>query len=101
MFLYCIVIVTLYCPPKEVCLYRNLQLGSRKSVRCKEVSDKNCPPHRGFLIRILYETNPFLKKVSVLGDLREKSFKMAGFFVQPAKTGTVTWEQLLVAMFFH
>ena len=35
-----------------------------KSVRCKEVSAKNCPPHRGFLIRILYETNPFLKKVS-------------------------------------
>ena len=38
-----------------------------------------------------------------LGDLSEKSFKIAwwpkGFFVQPAKTGTVTWEQL-VAMFF-
>ena len=38
-----------------------------------------------------------------LCDLREKSFKLAwwpkGFFVQPAKTGTVTWEQLVV-MFF-
>ena len=38
-----------------------------------------------------------------LGDLREKSFKIVlwpkGFFLQPAKTGTVTWEQL-VAMFF-
>ena len=37
------------------------------------------------------------------GDLREKSFKIAswpkGFFVQPAKTETVTWEQL-VAMIF-
>ena len=35
----------------------------------------------------------------LLGDLREKSFKIAywpkGFFVQPAKTGAVTWEQLV------
>ena len=41
------------------------------------------------------------KDLIVLGDLREKSFKIEwpkGFFVQPAKTGTVTWEQL-VAMF--
>ena len=38
-----------------------------------------------------------------LGDLKEESFKIGqwpkGFFVQPAKTGTVTLEQL-VAMFF-
>ena len=38
----------------------------------------------------------------MLGDLREKSFKIAywpkRFFVQPAKTRTVTWEQL-VAIF--
>ena len=35
-----------------------------------------------------------------LGDLREKSFKIAwwpkGSFVQIAKTGTVTWEQSVV-----
>ena len=41
--------------------------------------------------------------LSPLGDLREKSFKIAwwpkGFSVQPAKIGTVTGEQL-VAMFF-
>ena len=61
---YCIVIVILYCPPKEVFLCRNFLLGPRKSVRCKEVSGKSCPLHRGFLIRILYETNPFLEKVS-------------------------------------
>ena len=39
----------------------------------------------------------------VLGDPRENRFKIVqwakGFFAQPAKTGTVTWEQL-VAMFF-
>ena len=44
-----------------------------------------------------------MKFVNQLDHLREKSFKIAqwpkGFFVQPAKTGTVTWEQL-VAMFF-
>ena len=43
------------------------------------------------------------KACHLLGDLREKSFKIAlwpkGSFVQPAKTGTVTWE-LLVVMFF-
>ena len=40
-----------------------------------------------------------------LGDLSEKSFKIAwwpeGTFVQPAKTGTVTWEQLVAMLFFH
>ena len=40
----------------------------------------------------------------LLGDLRGKSFKVAwwpkGFFVRPAKTGTVTWERS-VAMFFY
>ena len=40
---------------------------------------------------------------SKFGDLREKNFNIAqwskGFFVQPAKTGTVTWEQL-AAVFF-
>ena len=39
----------------------------------------------------------------LLGDLREKSFKTAqwpmGFFAQPAKTGTVTWEQLVSMLF--
>ena len=39
----------------------------------------------------------------LLGDLREKSFKIVqwpnGFFVQPAKTGTVTWEQLVTTYF--
>ena len=45
-------------------LCRNFQLRPRKSVCFKEVSAKNCPLHRGFLIRILYETYPFLKKVS-------------------------------------
>ena len=38
-----------------------------------------------------------------LGDLRGKKFQDSlvakGFLVQPTKTGTVTWEQL-VAMFF-
>ena len=48
---------------------------------------------------------PRLRKgLHFLGDLRQKSFKIAqwpkGFFLQPAKTGTVTLEQL-VAMFFH
>ena len=28
----------------------------------RKVSAKNCPLHRGFIIRILYETNPDLKK---------------------------------------
>ena len=28
------------------------------------------PLHRGFLIRILYETNPFLKKASAEGGVR-------------------------------
>ena len=39
----------------------------------------------------------------ILGDLRGKTFKIArwpkGFFVQPAKTGTVTWEQLVAMLF--
>ena len=39
----------------------------------------------------------------LLNDMREEGFKIAwwpkGFFIEPAKTGTVTWEQL-VAMFF-
>ena len=38
-----------------------------------------------------------------LGDLREKSFKIVqwpkGFFVQPAKTGTAIWEQLVAMVF--
>ena len=34
---------------------------------------------------------------SGLGDLREKVSK--GFFVQPANTGTVTWEQLVAMPF--
>ena len=49
---------------KEVFQRGNFQLRPRKSVRCKEVSTKNCPLRKGFLIRTLYETNPFLKKVS-------------------------------------
>ena len=48
---------------KKVFLYRNFQLGPRKSVRCQEVSAKNCPLYRGFLISILYEANRFLKRV--------------------------------------
>ena len=38
----------------------------------------------------------------LLGDLKKKfqnSVVAKGFFVQPAKTGTVTWEQLF-AIFF-
>ena len=57
--------------------------------------------------RLIYATNLSVfchHEPSNLGNLREKSFKITqwpkGFFVQPAKTGTVTWEQL-VAMFFH
>ena len=41
----------------------------------------------------------------VLGDLRDKNFKIVSwpksFFVQPAKTGTVTLEQLVAMFFFH
>ena len=44
-----------------------------------------------------------LKAEKPLGNLRGKSFKMAqwpeGFFVQPARTVTATWEQF-VAMIF-
>ena len=69
MYLYCIVIVILYCTVKEAFLYRNFQLGPRKSVRCYEVSGKNCPLHRGFFIKILYETNPFLKKCPLEGGV--------------------------------
>ena len=81
MYLYCIVIIILYCPPKDVFLYSNFQLGPRKSVRCKEVSDKNCPLHKGFLVRILYETNSFLKRVSArrrvrLEDVRYKEVSL-------------------------
>ena len=54
----------LYC---LIILYCNFQLGLGKSVRGKEVSAKNCPLHKGFLIRILDETNPFLNKVSARG----------------------------------
>ena len=39
----------------------------------------------------------------LLGDLREKNFKIAqwpkGFFVQPAKTGAVALEQLVAMLF--
>ena len=34
----------------EVFLYRNFQLRPRKSVRCQEVSAKNCPfPYKNFI----------------------------------------------------
>ena len=56
--------------------YRNFQLGPRKSVRCKEVSAKNCPLHRGFFIRILYETNPFLKKCPLEGGVRYREVSL-------------------------
>ena len=39
-------------------LYGNFQLGPDKVSVVKR-----CPLHRDFLIRILYETNPFLKSV--------------------------------------
>ena len=70
MYLYCIIIIILYCPLKEVSLHGNSQLGPRKSARCKELSTKNCLLRRGFLIRILYETNPFLKKCPLEGGVR-------------------------------
>ena len=39
----------------------------------------------------------------MLGDMSEKSLKIEkwtkGFFVQPAKTGHVTWEQLDALLF--
>ena len=42
-------------------------------------------------------------RLTLLDDLREKCFRIPwwskGFFIEPAKTGTVAWEQL-VAMFF-
>ena len=51
---------------------------------------------------IKQNTTTLMDSVNALGDLREKSFNIAywpkGFFVQPGKTGTVTWEQL-VAMY--
>ena len=75
MYLYCIVIVILYCPLKEVFLYKKFQLGP-ESVRCKEVSNKNCPLHRGFLIRILYETNPFLKNCPLEGGVRYREVSL-------------------------
>ena len=76
MYLYYIVIVILYCPPKEDFLYGNFRLGPRKSVRCMEVSPKNCPLHRGFLIKILYETNPFLKKCPLEGGGRYREVSL-------------------------
>ena len=86
IYLCCIVIVILYCPLKEVFLYRNFQLGPSKSVRCKEVSAKKCPLHRSFLKRILYETNPFLKKcpwkeVSATEDVHYKEVSLSSLLL--------------------
>ena len=61
---------------KEVFQRGNFQLRPRKSVRCKEVSTKNCPLCKGFLIRTLYETNPFLKKCLLEGDVRYGGFPL-------------------------
>ena len=51
-------------------LYRNVQLGPRKSVRSWEVPPKNRLLCGGFFIRILYEINLFLKKCSLEGGVR-------------------------------
>ena len=56
-------------------------MGPRKSVRCKEVSAKNCSLRRGFLIGILNETNPFLKtirqkEVSAIEDVRYREVSL-------------------------
>ena len=56
-------IVIFYCPPKEVFLYRNSNWDPDKVSVVRRCPRENCPLHRGFLIRILYETNPFLKSV--------------------------------------
>ena len=37
---------------------------------------KNCPLHRGFLKRILYKTNPFLKKCPLEGDVRYREVSL-------------------------
>ena len=55
---YCVVIFISYSPLKEVLLYRNFQLGLGK------VFVVRCPLYGGFLTKILYESNPFLKKMS-------------------------------------
>ena len=62
MYLYCIVIVILCCPLKEVFLYRNFQLGPRKSVRCQEVF-----PYKDFIRnQPVSGKSVHLKEVSVI-----------------------------------
>ena len=80
MYLYCIVIVIFYCPPKEVFSDRSFQLGPRESVRCKEVSAQNGTLHRGLLIKILHETNSFLKKCPLEGGVRYREVSQYFFF---------------------
>ena len=74
MYFYCIVVAILHCQLKEAFLYRNFQLGAGKV-------SANCPLDRGFLIRILYETNPFLKsvrwnEVSAIKDVRYREVSL-------------------------
>ena len=66
MYLYCTVIVVLYCPLEEVFLCRKLQLGPKKV----SVAAENCPLNRGFFKGILNETNQVLKKCPLEGGVR-------------------------------
>ena len=66
----------MYRPPKKVFLNGNFQFGPGKSVRRKEVSAKNYPPRRGFLIRILCVTNPCLKKCPLEGGVLDREVSL-------------------------
>ena len=45
------------------------------SIVRRYVSAKNFLPHRGFLIWILYETNPFLKKCPLEGSVHYRDVR--------------------------
>ena len=44
------------------------------------MSAKNCSVHRGFLIRISHETNPFLKRCPLEGDVHQKKVSVIARF---------------------
>ena len=71
-----IVIVILNCPLKEVFLCRNFHLRPRKVSVVRRCPLRTCPLHRGFLIRILYETNLFLKKCQLEGGVRYREVSL-------------------------
>ena len=69
MYLYCIVVLLLYCSLKEVfCI--EISNWDLKSVRFQEVSAKNCPLHRGFLRSVLW------KEVSTIEDVRYREVSL-------------------------